>query len=103
MAILGIPFDEATTSRSGARFGPRGIRDVSTFWAYRAATLPYLDGEVGAGKAREVLGGVRLVDCGDVSWGRPSRPTTATPPWWRACARSSRRASSPSCSAATTR
>lgn len=30
VAFLGIPFDDATTYRSGARFGPRAIRTAST-------------------------------------------------------------------------
>ncbi len=29
-AFLGIPFDDATTYRPGARFGPRAIREAST-------------------------------------------------------------------------
>ncbi|MEY7848701.1 agmatinase [Natrarchaeobius sp. A-rgal3] len=29
-AFLGIPFDDATTYRTGARFGPRAIREAST-------------------------------------------------------------------------
>ncbi len=73
IAVLGIPFDEATTSRSGARFGPRALRDISTFWAYRTGTEAYLDVELGEGKARETLGGVRLVDAGDVVLG-PTQP-----------------------------
>jgi len=74
VAVLGIPFDEATTSRSGARFGPRGIRDISTFWAYREVPNAYLDVELGEGKAREILGGVRLVDAGDVVLGPTQSP-----------------------------
>ena len=35
VAVLGIPWDEGTTSRSGARMGPRALRDVSTFWAFQ--------------------------------------------------------------------
>ncbi|HQJ98780.1 MAG TPA: agmatinase [Thermoleophilia bacterium] len=66
VAVLGIPFDEATTCRGGARFGPRGIRDVSTFWAYRSGAGAYVDVELGEGTAREILGGVRFVDAGDV-------------------------------------
>lgn len=73
VAVLGIPFDEATTCRSGARFGPRGIRDISTFWAYRFEGDPYLDVELGEGTAREILGGVRFVDAGDVILG-PTQP-----------------------------
>lgn len=30
MAVVGIPFDTATSYRPGARFGPAGIRDIST-------------------------------------------------------------------------
>jgi len=30
VAVSGIPFDNATTNRPGARFGPRGIREAST-------------------------------------------------------------------------
>jgi agmatinase len=30
IAVVGIPFDDATTYRPGARFGPRAIRDAST-------------------------------------------------------------------------
>lgn len=73
IAVLGIPFDEATTSRSGARFGPRAIRDISTFWAYRTGAEAYLDVELGEGTAREILGGVRFVDAGDVVLG-PTQP-----------------------------
>jgi agmatinase len=62
VGVLGIPWDEGTTSRPGARFGPRALRDVSTFWAYRSEGAAYFDGEAGC----ELLGGVRFVDCGDV-------------------------------------
>jgi agmatinase len=33
LAVLGIPFDLATTGRPGARLGPRGIREMSLTWA----------------------------------------------------------------------
>ena len=62
VGVLGIPWDEGTTSRPGARYGPRALRDVSTFWAYREDGAAYYDGEAGV----ELLGGVRFVDCGDV-------------------------------------
>jgi agmatinase len=73
IAVLGIPFDEATTSRCGTRFGPRALRDISTFWAYREGKVPYLDVELGEGTARETLGGVGFVDAGDVVLG-PTQP-----------------------------
>lgn len=55
VAILGIPFDSATSYRSGTRFGPRKIRDVSAMlWganqALRIAPLEHL----------------RVIDYGDV-------------------------------------
>ena len=33
LAITGIPFDQAVTSRPGARFGPRSLREASTLQA----------------------------------------------------------------------
>ena len=38
VAIVGVPFDGATSYRSGARFGPRGIREQSLLlWGYNNA------------------------------------------------------------------
>jgi agmatinase/guanidinopropionase len=38
VAILGVPYDSATSNRSGARFGPRAIRDQSLLlWGYNNA------------------------------------------------------------------
>ncbi len=34
VAILGAPFDAGTQFRSGARFGPRGVREASTLFAF---------------------------------------------------------------------
>lgn len=34
VAVLGVPFDTATTNRSGARLGPRAIRNASTVMAW---------------------------------------------------------------------
>ena len=34
VAVLGAPLDMGTQWRSGARFGPRGIRDASTLFAF---------------------------------------------------------------------
>jgi agmatinase len=62
VAVLGIPFDEGATNRPGARYGPRAMREVSQFYAYRSGDEPYYDGEAGT----ELLGGVRFIDVGDV-------------------------------------
>ena len=34
VAILGIPYDMGTQYRSGARFGPRAIREASTLFSF---------------------------------------------------------------------
>jgi agmatinase len=66
VAVLGVPFDESTCHRPGSRFGPRAIREVSTFWAYREGAEPFYDGE----SESFVLGEVRFVDAGDVELGQ---------------------------------
>ncbi|CAI8507741.1 unnamed protein product [Pichia kudriavzevii] len=59
IGIIGIPFDTATTYRSGARFGPRAIRDASQrqssmrSFNQRAGLNPYLDW-------------AKFLDCGDM-------------------------------------
>jgi agmatinase len=62
VAVLGVPFDQGATARSGARFGPRAIRDASTMYAYFPPGERVLDGETGDW----ILDGVRFVDAGDV-------------------------------------
>jgi agmatinase len=63
VAFLGIPFDQATGFRSGARWGPRAIRNISVrFSAVSAPGQPgYFDLRSGLDRAT-----CRVVDCGDV-------------------------------------
>jgi len=59
VAVLGAPFDFGTQWRAGARFGPRGIREASTLFAF---------GHAGAYDHEEdvtYLDGARIVDIGD--------------------------------------
>ncbi len=57
IAIIGAPYDLGTQSRSGARYGPRAIREAST--RYRQGYYDYeLDEEF-------LPPTVRMVDCGD--------------------------------------
>ncbi|KFI29421.1 agmatinase [Haematobacter massiliensis] len=59
VAILGAPFDFGTQWRSGARFGPRGIREASTLFSFgHAGAYDHEDD-------RTYLEGVRIVDLGD--------------------------------------
>jgi agmatinase len=75
VAIIGVPYDEGTTARAGARGGPRALRATSANWAYRAGVEPYWDGEAGV----SLLGGVRFVDTGDVHL-PPSAPPDVNHP-----------------------
>jgi agmatinase len=59
VAILGVPFDLGIQLRSGTRMGPRAIREASTSFALIG--MGYYDPELD----ENMLGGVRLVDCGD--------------------------------------
>jgi agmatinase len=56
VAVLGVPFDSGTSYRSGARFGPRKIREASLLlWGYNTALQV------------APLDVLRVVDFGDVS------------------------------------
>ena len=53
-AIYGIPFDATNISRTGANYGPRGIREVSVQFLSYNATLDF-----------DVVDALNPVDCGD--------------------------------------
>ena len=55
VAVLGIPFDTATTNRPGARFGPEAVRSASI------ALRPY-----NAAQRAQVFGELSVADLGDV-------------------------------------
>src|SRR5579863_6777758 len=60
VAVLGAPFDFGTQWRSGARFGPRSIREASTLFSFgHAGAYDHEDDAVYLG------GDVRIVDIGD--------------------------------------
>lgn len=60
VAILGAPFDFGTQWRSGARFGPRGVREASTLFSFgHAGAYDHED------DATYLPGDVRIVDMGD--------------------------------------
>ncbi len=65
VAVLGVPFDTATTNRSGTRFGPRAIRNASTIMAWER---PY-------GMAFDPFDKLAVVDAGDAhfDFGRPEK------------------------------
>ncbi|KPA23118.1 Proclavaminate amidinohydrolase [Shimia sp. SK013] len=60
VAVLGAPFDFGTQWRSGARFGPRGVREASTLFSFgHAGAYDHED------DATYLPGSVRIVDMGD--------------------------------------
>ena len=60
VAILGAPFDFGTQYRSGARFGPRSIREASTLFSFgHAGAYDHEDDAI------YLPGSVRIVDMGD--------------------------------------
>lgn len=60
VAVLGAPFDFGTQWRSGARFGPRGVREASTLFSFgHAGAYDHEDDAVYLGAD------VRIVDMGD--------------------------------------
>ena len=69
VAIIGVPFDQGTFGRPGARFGPDAIRDVPREYNYsdpygaqtRAGGLYDIDVE------DELLRGVTMADCGNIT------------------------------------
>ncbi|MEM9556409.1 MAG: agmatinase [Acidobacteriota bacterium] len=65
VAIVGIPYDEATAMRPGSRQAPRAIRDASTRFGFLGRG-PKSNGFYDIQRDRQVMAGVRLVDTGDV-------------------------------------
>lgn len=65
VAVMGVPFDTATTNRSGTRFGPRAIRAASSIMAWEK---PY-------GMEFDPFDKLAVADVGDAffDFGRPER------------------------------
>lgn len=64
VAVVGIPYDLATTNRSGARLGPRAIRAISSNLSWEAAVN---------GWGYDPFERIRVVDYGDFGFD-PGRP-----------------------------
>ncbi len=68
VAFIGIPFDQGTLGRPGARFGPDALRDAPRAYSYsdpygrQGEADGYFDIDVGD----ELLRGVKMSDCGNV-------------------------------------
>ena len=69
VAFIGMPFDQGTIGRPGARFGPDAIRDAPRAYAYAD---PYgqrkeAEGFYDIDGGDELLRGVTMADCGNVT------------------------------------
>jgi len=65
VAVLGIPYDEATAMRPGSRQAPRAIRDASTRFGFLGKGRDST-GFFDINRDRNLMSGVRITDCGDV-------------------------------------
>ncbi|MEO1084197.1 MAG: agmatinase, partial [Acidobacteriota bacterium] len=65
VAVVGIPYDEATAMRPGSRQAPRAIRDASTRFGFLGRGRDS-KGFFDINRDRQVMAGVRIVDTGDV-------------------------------------
>ena len=69
VAFIGMPFDQGTFGRPGARYGPDALRDAPRAYSY---SDPYGQGKDAEGffdadAGDELLRGITMVDCGNVS------------------------------------
>ncbi len=65
VAVVGIPYDEATAMRPGSRQAPRAIRDASGRFGFLGKGRNS-SGFFDINRDRTLMSGVRIVDCGDV-------------------------------------
>jgi len=66
---MGVPFDQGTTGRPGARFGPDAIRDAPRSYSY---SDPYsnqtpAEGFFDIDAQDELLRGITMADCGNIT------------------------------------
>ena len=69
VAFIGVPFDQGTLGRPGARFGPDAIRDAPRAYAYLDAYGAQTEagGFFDVDLQDELLRGVTMADCGNVT------------------------------------
>ena len=68
VAFIGVPFDQGTLGRPGARFGPDALRDAPRAYSYSDPYGPQgeADGYFDIDAGDELLRGVTMADCGNV-------------------------------------
>ena len=69
VAFIGVPFDQGTFGRPGARFGPDAIRDAPRAYSYadpygrQTEAEGFFDIDTGG----ELLKGITMADCGNIT------------------------------------
>ncbi len=69
VAFIGVPFDQGTFGRPGARFGPDAIRDAPRAYSYSDPYGRQIDAEgfFDIDTGGELLQGVTMADCGNIT------------------------------------
>ncbi len=69
VAFLGVPFDQGTIGRPGARFGPDAVRDAPRAYAYQDpyGTQREAGGYFDIDAGDELLRGITMADCGNIT------------------------------------
>ena len=69
VAFIGMPFDQGTFGRPGARYGPDALRDAPRAYSYLDpyGQGKYAEGFFDADAGDELLRGVTMADCGNVT------------------------------------
>ncbi len=68
IAFIGVPYDQGTFARPGARYGPNGIRYVRDVYGYDSMLNDkQAQGYFDIDRQQTFLKGVTMADCGDVT------------------------------------
>ena len=67
IAFVGMPFDQGTFGRPGARYGPDGLRDTRTYNYYDVQEGKEAIGYFSSDHGKELLKGVTMADCGNIT------------------------------------
>ncbi|MEK6860723.1 MAG: arginase family protein, partial [Nanoarchaeota archaeon] len=69
VAFVGVPFDQGTFGRPGARFGPDTIRDAPRSYVYLDVFGKQVEAEgfFDIDTNNELLSGITMADCGNIA------------------------------------
>ena len=68
IAFIGVPYDQGTYARPGARYGPNGIRYINDVYSYAGPLQQKIaQGYFDIDRQKTMLRNVTMADCGDVT------------------------------------